>query len=90
MLVGIAALEARSINMLLAMTPRLRKSWLFFCAAVSCWFLFFAPPIPQDNAYHLFVDNRTIAGVPNFWNVVSNLPSGSGDDVRKKYCVAAF
>ena len=32
------------------------------------------PRIPQDPAYHSFSDTRTIAGVPNFWNVVSNAP----------------
>ena len=31
-------------------------------------------PIPQDPAYHAFADTRRIAGIPNFWNVVSNLP----------------
>ncbi len=31
-------------------------------------------PIPQDPAYHLFADRREMLGVPNFWNVVSNLP----------------
>ncbi len=31
-------------------------------------------PIAQDPAYHQFADQRTILGVPNFWNVVSNLP----------------
>ena len=31
-------------------------------------------PIAQDPAYHQFSDKRTILGVPNFWNVVSNLP----------------
>ena len=30
--------------------------------------------IPQDPAYHLFADSRTIAGVRNFWNTWSNLP----------------
>jgi len=33
----------------------------------------FVPPIPQDPAYHAFVDSRSIAGVPNFWNVFSNV-----------------
>lgn len=32
------------------------------------------PRIPQDPAYHVFADQRTILGVPNFWNVTSNLP----------------
>lgn len=34
----------------------------------------FIPPIPQDESYHHFADTRTIAGIPNFWNVISNLP----------------
>ena len=33
-----------------------------------------SPRVPQDPAYHLFADQRVIWGVPNFWNVVSNLP----------------
>ena len=32
------------------------------------------PRIPQDESYHLFADTRTIAGIPNFWNVISNFP----------------
>src|SRR5215469_13116065 len=32
------------------------------------------PPIPQDESYHHFADARTIAGIPNFWNVISNFP----------------
>jgi hypothetical protein len=32
------------------------------------------PPIPQDQGYHQFADQRTLLGVPNFWNVVSNIP----------------
>jgi hypothetical protein len=31
-------------------------------------------PIEQDPRYHLFKDTRTILNIPNFWNVVSNLP----------------
>ncbi len=36
--------------------------------------LFLIPRIPQDQAYHHFADVRTIWGIANFWNVVSNLP----------------
>jgi ceramidase len=36
--------------------------------------LLLLPAIPQDQAYHLFADDRTLLGIPNFWNVVSNLP----------------
>ena len=35
-------------------------------------FLLLVPPISQDQAYHSFADQRTILGIPNFWNVVSN------------------
>jgi hypothetical protein len=36
--------------------------------------LLLLPPITQDQTYHQFADQRMILGVPNFWNVVSNLP----------------
>lgn len=36
--------------------------------------LLLLPPIPQDQRYHQFADQRAIFGIPNFWNVVSNLP----------------
>jgi hypothetical protein len=32
------------------------------------------PPIAQDPRYHTFADSRTLHGVPNFWNVISNVP----------------
>ena len=31
-------------------------------------------PIVQDQGYHAFADTRPLLGVPNFWNVASNLP----------------
>ena len=36
--------------------------------------LLLLPPIPQDQSYHQFADQRTLLGTPHFWNVVSNLP----------------
>lgn len=42
--------------------------------AVSLAGLALLPKIPQDQAYHLFADQRTLFGIPNFWNVVSNIP----------------
>ncbi len=41
-------------------------------AAVTA--VFFVPPVPQDPAYHHFADHRALLGIPNFWNVISNLP----------------
>jgi hypothetical protein len=43
-------------------------------AAASLVALALLPPIPQDQSYHQFADTRTLFGIPNFWNVVSNLP----------------
>lgn len=41
---------------------------------VSLVGLLLLPPIGQDQNYHDFADQRTILGIPYFWNVVSNLP----------------
>jgi len=43
-------------------------------AALAVVALFLLAPIHQDPEYHQFADHRTILGLPNFWNVVSNAP----------------
>jgi hypothetical protein len=50
------------IGLLLAITAAL--------VAVGFWL----PRIPQPQSYHRFADQRSFAGIPNFANVVSNLP----------------
>lgn len=47
---------------------------LVLAAAGAIGGVFLLEPIPQDPAYHGFADRREYFGVPNFWNVVSNLP----------------
>src|ERR1019366_6411833 len=42
-----------------------------FAIAISCAVL---PPLAQDPLYHAFADGRSLHGVPNFWNVISNVP----------------
>ena len=32
------------------------------------------PPILQDQDYHQFADVRALFGIPNVWNVISNIP----------------
>jgi hypothetical protein len=32
------------------------------------------PPIPQIQSYNDFADQHTILGIPNFYDVVSNVP----------------
>lgn len=41
---------------------------LVFIAAFSL-----VDPYPQPQTYYLFADHRTLLGMPNFWNVVSNV-----------------
>jgi hypothetical protein len=43
-------------------------------AAVVAAFFAFVPPNVQNQSYHLFADASTILGIPNCWNVVSDLP----------------
>ena len=49
--------------------------WLIACSVAAIVLFFIAvDPIAQDPRYHDFADTRRVFGVPNFWNVVSNLP----------------
>lgn len=36
--------------------------------------MFFIPRIPQDPGYHNFIDQRRLLGIPNFWNIITNIP----------------
>lgn len=45
----------------------------FVLATTGAVFVFVAA-VPQDPAYHQFSDTRRLLGIPNFWNVASNLP----------------
>jgi hypothetical protein len=59
----------------LATTKPNRPALLFLgLMAASLTALLLLPPITQDQSYHRFADQRAFFGVPNFWNVVSNLP----------------
>ena len=43
-------------------------------SVVAIIIVFFIDPIPQNIAYHSFADQHKILGIPNYWNVISNLP----------------
>jgi len=47
---------------------------LFCVTASSLAGLLLLRSIPQDQHYHQFADQRALLGIPNFWNVVSNIP----------------
>lgn len=55
------------------LTAARRGAVLALICLVAIVATLFVPRIPQDPAYHAFVDTRTIAGVPSFWNVLSNI-----------------
>lgn len=51
------------------------RYWLLLAiVATSVVAIALYEPIPQDASYHAFADRRTMLRVPNFWNVISNLP----------------
>jgi hypothetical protein len=60
------------------MTKATRERWRLgivgAALAAGLTMAFHRPPFAQDPAYHAFADDRVLAGVPNFWNVVTNLP----------------
>ena len=47
---------------------------LIALTALAIFMLLQSPPIAQDNSYHQFADQRTLFGIPNAINVLSNLP----------------
>ncbi|NNF35767.1 MAG: alkaline phytoceramidase [Saprospiraceae bacterium] len=47
-------------------------------------------PIPQDPEYHNFADQRTIMGIPNFWDVMSNLPMLFIGIIGLKYSIKTY
>ena len=45
------------------------------CMALGSLLLLFAqPPFGQDLGYHDFADQRVFLGIPNFFDIISNLP----------------
>jgi hypothetical protein len=62
----------RNLN---SMLPRSKAPLLLLTVAIVIGIIaLLLPPIPQPLAYHNFADQRPWLGVPNFGDVVSNLP----------------
>ena len=53
---------------------RIGYALLFLTALLAVGVILTQGPIPQDVSYHHFADTRQIWSVPNFWNVVTNVP----------------
>lgn len=61
--------------MMLSTAKRNRRVFILLALMVaSLAGLLLVAPIAQDQSYHQFADQRTLLGIPNFWNVLSNLP----------------
>ncbi len=50
-----------------------RISLLILTVLAAATIIFLLAPIPQDEAYHNFADQRTLLGIPNCLNVLSNV-----------------
>lgn len=57
-----------------AKKERLGFFLIFITAAFALIGMLLHDPIPQDITYHLFIDTREVWSIPNFWNVVTNIP----------------
>ena len=56
------------------MKPSIKPVILIAVTLVALLYTFRLHPVPQNKDYHFFADERTLAGFPNFLNVISNLP----------------
>lgn len=56
------------------MTPFYKTLLLVLAGVAAVAVACLLDPVPQDPAYHRFADTRTLLGIPNFWNVATNLP----------------
>lgn len=57
-------------------TWNLRHAALGLAVALAWAGVLTLPPIPQDPAHHRLADRRSLLGIPNGLDVLSNLPSG--------------
>jgi hypothetical protein len=51
-----------------------RRLFIGAVGAAGITAAFWLDRIPQDPAYHAFADSNASFGIPNFWNVATNLP----------------
>jgi hypothetical protein len=51
-----------------------RRPILLLAAVAGIAAAFWLDRIPQDPGYHRFADQNAWSGIPNFWNVATNLP----------------
>jgi hypothetical protein len=57
-----------------ARRQRVKVIFILGVVLVAMIVMFYIPRIPQDPSYHNFVDQRRLFGIPNFWNIATNIP----------------
>ena len=55
------------------MSRRMKLRILLVLTVVILSVVFFIDPIAQDASYHQFADATEAIGIPNVWNVLSNV-----------------
>ena len=53
---------------------QIKNTILLLISIIGIVSVFLIGPIPQDQSYHQFSDDRYLLSIPNFWNVISNVP----------------
>ena len=56
------------------LSEKYRRLTLVAVGIIATSSIFMLGRIPQDAAYHRFASTEMLLGIPNFWNVLSNLP----------------
>ena len=67
-------MTSKHLKSVIMASDKLKAIMVISICITSVLGMFILNPIAQDPSYHLFVDGRTIFGIANFWNVLSNLP----------------
>ncbi len=70
----IYAIITAMIDPVASKRPAIRGRLWVLLAVIAVIYVFSLGPIAQDIGYHQFADQRLILGLPNFWNLISNLP----------------
>jgi len=56
------------------MTNETKAKIIVSIALIAVIIMSFVGPVSQDPEYHEFADQRVMLSIPNFWNVVTNVP----------------
>lgn len=69
------------------MTRERQIAWLGALLLLSVIVLALIPPVPQSQEYHRFADQRRLLGIPNFLNILSNLPFLLAGVIGFRHCM---